>query len=594
MSLRPLLAGLVAVSGVALLWPSSAQPAGGSVDADFGRTMLVLDASGSMSQPAGGGQTRIAAAKSALRTVVNGLPDEAQVGLRVFGAEVFSRSDAGACTDSQVVVEPGVDNRDALLEAIGEYQPYGETPIPHALREAAKDLGDRGQRSIVLVSDGESTCDPDPCEVAAELAEAGIDLQIDVVGLSVSGKAREQLRCIAEQGNGIYYDADSAEDIEQRLQRAASRALRPFTLTGTPIEGGPEDDPTPVSVGDWTDELGPVRSATESKSYFVEKSAVGSTLRVSAHAQGETTDDGVEVEILDDDGARCNIGKAFRQVGARSIVAAQAAASDSVGCDEPGRYRIKVSRVFGSDSTLPFALRVTEEPPVLDPGAPPLAEPELVAPRVSGQPHQVDGGTSFAYASPIDPGRWHSNLVPGESLLYRFSLDFGQEARVSVRYPRATPAMRDVIGSEQLTSELHVLNPMQAQLPSPDTGFRLSGQVGSVNGIEDYSMAGDYYLAVSLEREEYTLEFPITIDLEIVGEPADGPTYAEGVTWSVADGATAEPTESDTSDEDSPAARDGGSDGQSARWTTAAAVAGLLVIGAGVGALLLWRRRRPN
>src|SRR5688500_6706390 len=137
----------------------------------YGRMMLLLDSSGSMAEPAGGGQTKIAAAKSALRTVVGSLPPEAQVGLRVFGAKVFSRDDPGACEDSQQVVAPGVDNREELLTAVEGYEPFGETPIPYALEQAAADLGQEGARSIVLVSDGESTCQPDPCETAAYLAE---------------------------------------------------------------------------------------------------------------------------------------------------------------------------------------------------------------------------------------------------------------------------------------------------------------------------------------------------------------------------------------------------------------------------------------
>ena len=49
--------------------------------------------------------------------VVDGLPDEARVGLRVYGAEVFERTDPGACTDSQLVVPIGTDNRPELRDA---------------------------------------------------------------------------------------------------------------------------------------------------------------------------------------------------------------------------------------------------------------------------------------------------------------------------------------------------------------------------------------------------------------------------------------------------------------------------------------------
>ena len=65
--------------------------------------MLVLGASGSMAEPAAGGQAKIDAAKSALTAVVDALPDEQPVGLRVYGATVFSASEPGACTDSQKV-----------------------------------------------------------------------------------------------------------------------------------------------------------------------------------------------------------------------------------------------------------------------------------------------------------------------------------------------------------------------------------------------------------------------------------------------------------------------------------------------------------
>jgi Ca-activated chloride channel family protein len=66
-------------------------------------------------------------------------------------------------------VETG--NRSALRQALRTYRPYGETPIGFALQEAAEDLGDEGRRTVVLVSDGEPTCDPDPCEVARDLSE---------------------------------------------------------------------------------------------------------------------------------------------------------------------------------------------------------------------------------------------------------------------------------------------------------------------------------------------------------------------------------------------------------------------------------------
>ncbi len=105
------------------LAPAAAQvpeaSAASAADAPADRLVLVLDSSGSMKEPAAGGGTKIDAAKSALDQVVDRLPDEAQVGVRVFGAEVFSRDDPGAPGRERPTevpaarrhLRPGVDQR---------------------------------------------------------------------------------------------------------------------------------------------------------------------------------------------------------------------------------------------------------------------------------------------------------------------------------------------------------------------------------------------------------------------------------------------------------------------------------------------------
>jgi Ca-activated chloride channel family protein len=605
--------------------PASAPVAGPAAgpaaeEVTFGRMMLLLDSSGSMAEPAAGGQTKIAAAKSALRDVVGALPPEANVGLRVFGATVFTRDDAGACEDSQQVVPPGTDNRDALLTAIEAYKPYGETPIPYALEQAAADLGTEGARSIVLVSDGESTCQPNPCEVAADLAEKGIDLQIDVVGLSVSGAARDQLRCIAEQGGGTYYDVDSAAEIESQLTRVAERAVRPFTLDGEPVVGGPEDDPTPVTVGDWVDKLGPAGSGTSTKHYLVERTIPGSTLRFSAIGQGRLGDEGLRIKVFDPEGAECDTGTAIRQIDARDIVGVQAIAGTETDCEADGAYVVSVERRLGDDRNVSFGLRVAEEPAVEDPGFVSDADVEVVAPVVSGRPEPVVGGASFANAAPLTTGRFSSTVVPGEAQMFSFPLEFGQAARVRVVYPPGSAALQEVVGRFPPFTQITAYNPMRALLEYP-RGADFSGSaggdeervlttataevsreaidVGGFNEIADYSMTGDYYLAVSMGREDYTAEVPFVVELEIVGEPQPGPTYVDGATWTVADGAvvpepsgdpsTAPPSPGDEpADEPDASGPDDEDDGGAPVGAIIGVLAAVLVVAAGV---LLWRRR---
>lgn len=338
-AVRALLGAAIAVVGMAALPVAAAD---GADDAGTGPThlVLVLDSSGSMKEKAEGG-TKIEAARKALLKVIDGLPADAPVGMRVFGAKVFSRTDPGACDDTQLVVPMGTDNRDELKAAATAYKPYGETPIPAALREAAKDLGSTGERAIVLVSDGESTCG-DPCPVAKQISKSGVDLKINVVGLAVSGKARDQLKCIADAGGGTYYDADSAADIESTLEHVASRALQPFTISGTPIEGGTADNPTPITVGDWSDQF-PV--GVDERDYAFTRRTAGSILRVSAYTQGVTGEmlSTYAIHLFAPGGSRCLAGEGMIQHvwDLRAVLGMQSTAGADSTCTEAGTYRIR-------------------------------------------------------------------------------------------------------------------------------------------------------------------------------------------------------------------------------------------------------------
>ena len=85
-------ATLLSISFAAVGTVSAPLPA--HADGDAGRMVLVLDSSGSMKDPAQGGMTKIDAAKKSLTGVIQNLPVDAQVGLRVFGATVENR---GTC-----------------------------------------------------------------------------------------------------------------------------------------------------------------------------------------------------------------------------------------------------------------------------------------------------------------------------------------------------------------------------------------------------------------------------------------------------------------------------------------------------------------
>lgn len=222
--------------------------------------LIVMDASDSMAKDAGGGQTRLDAAKESLRTLVAGLPDDARVGLRLYGHRSAGVSRAEACRDTELVQPVAPLDRAALTERIDSYEAVGRTPIGSALREGADDLPDDGTRtSIVLVSDGGDNCaPPDPCEVAEDLGQEGTSVAIQAIGFQVTENAREQLECIAREGGGAYRDADDAGELAFALRALASRGLRDYEADGTPIEGGPQAaGAVPVESGRYLDAVAP-------------------------------------------------------------------------------------------------------------------------------------------------------------------------------------------------------------------------------------------------------------------------------------------------------------------------------------------------
>jgi Ca-activated chloride channel family protein len=204
------------------------------------RAVIVLDASKSMNDDAGNGGTRLDAAKQAVGTLVDRLPEGVPLGLRVYGSKVSEASRAEGCRDTELTVPVGPLDKAALTDTVNALEGKGRTPIGNSLLAVPDDLGSaEGQRSVVLVTDGGDNCaPPDPCKAAERVAKRGVDLSISVVGFQVNDRVRAQLRCIAEAGGGSYVDVDDADKLGDELLALLARAFRSYEPTGTEVTGG--------------------------------------------------------------------------------------------------------------------------------------------------------------------------------------------------------------------------------------------------------------------------------------------------------------------------------------------------------------------
>lgn len=91
--------------------------------------LLIMDSSGSMKADDGTGRPKIRSAKAALRGLVARLPDDADVGLRVYGHRVPNTDRMRGCRDTELVAPVAPLDRARLNSAISSFEAKGWTPI---------------------------------------------------------------------------------------------------------------------------------------------------------------------------------------------------------------------------------------------------------------------------------------------------------------------------------------------------------------------------------------------------------------------------------------------------------------------------------
>ncbi len=550
-----------------------------SADGEAAKVLLMLDASGSMKDPDPTGGTKMDAAKKALISSLDAIPANVEVGLRVYGAGNDGNGAPGSCEDSQLITPVGPLDKAAMTESINGFTPRGDTPIAYALQQGANDLGTDGKRRIILVSDGEETCDPDPCATVKNLVNSGIDVQIDTVGFAVEETARKQLSCIAEAGGGTYYEAKDGAALEASLDTLGARAARPFTVMGTPVEGSPDFKGAPLlAPGQYTDVSVSSNSGEISKHYKVKRTWPGSTIHVSSVARmpnvgfWESIDQAnwdFELRPANDSDTRCDSqyyslsddSRTGTMVSASLVsLALDPRATDPGSTDEEcakaEELVFTITRGEGTGGEIPIELRVIEEPPVanaanLPTGVTQVPENnshELTSPA-SGTPSSVVGGASFNDATELSSGTYTTELVPGEMAVFKTKIDYGQSGLFAID---GVQLAESVIANTGWGEYFHVVSNVYApdfgqidsQTFSEHEQFRVSKQDGVVpSGSEDvmeinqvpevryrnrwdspamfhgdnlgFAIGGYYYYTVALGNEDFMNGQPGRVNFSI-------------------------------------------------------------------------------
>ena len=215
---------------------------------------IILDVSGSM-KAALGKKTRWDTALDVLEQVLEKLPDDFHVGLRLYGHREASTS-AKTCTDTELVVPIGKLNRSKILGAARKWKPKGETPLVYSVLQTPEDLKAAGGGAVILITDGEESCKGDVKSAAQQIRASGLDVAVNIVGFTLTGKqTAAQLTTLAEGTGGHYYAAQSGEALARALLIAAVEKF-PYVITDAAGKvvakgeaGGPVEE---LAAGEYT------------------------------------------------------------------------------------------------------------------------------------------------------------------------------------------------------------------------------------------------------------------------------------------------------------------------------------------------------
>ncbi|MGA8205788.1 MAG: hypothetical protein WB812_14810 [Woeseiaceae bacterium] len=208
---------------------------------------LILDASGSMLQRIEG-KRRIVMAKEVLTEAVRQhIPAGTPMALRVFGDK-----EPDACrSDLEIPLAPlDPDAAAATIAGINAMN-LARTPIADSLAAVRGDLGGASEAVIVLVTDGEETCDGDPAKVIDALQAAGFHINLNIVGFAIDdAELAARFESWAARASGRYFAANDQGGLSDALEVALRVPFTVYDQGGNKVaEGEVGGDPVELEQG---------------------------------------------------------------------------------------------------------------------------------------------------------------------------------------------------------------------------------------------------------------------------------------------------------------------------------------------------------
>jgi hypothetical protein len=398
-----------------------------AIPADAARVEIILDVSGSM-RAAMGAETRMDAARKAIRATLAGVQADSVVALRLYGHRVVQDSRTESCRDTELAVPFQHLDKAGFLAVVDRAQPRGQTPLTYSLEQAAQDFGPVSdeERVIILVSDGAESCGGDPAGTARKLLAQGFKLKVHTVGLDVDAAARAQLEAVSTATGGEYRDARDPAALSDILTRLTQRSLliaKGSDSLGEEIRGG-DGSETAVALqpgrlyrldhhqrGGQFDYFFVAVEGKKKVVASIETSQRGVMISGDSYSEGSNAYGGITLQ----DGSRRKLGEVLA-IGAGE----KKTVESSLAGDQGGRLYLLVGGTYDQHKDCRFGVSLAD---------------------LAGDAGSVgDAGPSEGDAMAIAPGSYKGNLDPpaDDTDVFKFTAD--PQATYRVRLRPTTPS----------------------------------------------------------------------------------------------------------------------------------------------------------
>lgn len=183
--------------------------------------MVLLDASGSMASPgeAGTSHNKLEETGSALTTLLQILPADVAVGLRVMGG-----SPAADCYTTYLYFAPTMGYRGQFQDYVDAIRPAGTRALCQGLEDCVVDLADAPANSdtaVLVITDGGDECGRDLEPLVNNYLYASNPPRVVIYGLDLSLAATEELGEFTGDVNGRLVSLDSSDELSDALESYA-------------------------------------------------------------------------------------------------------------------------------------------------------------------------------------------------------------------------------------------------------------------------------------------------------------------------------------------------------------------------------------